>query len=101
MMIDAISTTRALPWPTRVARERPRLLAPGSRARAAARHGVRGAIQTMCLSAAMMAATGALGASRGPVELQEPAQTQQHTAALVQVVSASPGARLAHTGTSR
>lgn len=41
-------------------------------------------MQTMCLSAAVMAAAGALGASRGPVELQEPAPSQHHVAAQVQ-----------------
>jgi hypothetical protein len=91
MMIDAISTTRALPWPTSVPRRHARraLLAPGTQARAAVRHGLRGAVQTMCLSAAMMAAMGALGASRGPVELQQPAPAQQHTAALVGAGAAS------------
>jgi hypothetical protein len=80
------------------------VLAPGTRARAAARHGIRSALQAMCLSAALMAAAGAVGASRGPVELSEPAPAH-HTAAQVQVQSlaaaASTGAGLARTVTSR
>jgi len=101
MMIDAIATTRALPWPGALPRRRSRLLAPGTPARAAARHGLRSAIQAMCLSAALMAGAGAVGASRGPVELSEPAPAH-HTAAQVQVVAnATIGARLAPTGTSR
>jgi hypothetical protein len=100
MMIDAISTTRALPWPHRLPRRQTRLLAPGTRSRAAARHGLRGALQTMCLSAAVMAAAGALGASRGPVELQEPAPSQHHTAVQSQVVDV-PNLGLAPTVPSR
>ncbi len=65
MMIDAIATTRALPWSARQPRRRSRLLAPGTAARTAARHGLRGALQAMCLSAA-----------GGPVELNEPAHVQ-------------------------
>ena len=86
MMIDAISTTRALPWPHHLPRQRTRRLAPGTRGRAAARHGLRAALQSLCLSAAVMAAAGALGASRGPVELQAPVPAQQHTAAQMPIV---------------
>jgi hypothetical protein len=87
-MIDAIATTRSLPWPARLPRQRTRrLLAPGTRARAAARHGLRGALQTMCLSAAVMAATGAVGASHGPVELNQPAHAGGTSALLVPQVS--------------
>ncbi len=101
-MIDAITTTRALPWPSALPRQRRRaLLAPGTRARAAARHGVRAALQAMCLSAALMAAAGAVGASRGPVELSEPAPTNQHAAALVQPASPMAGAGLAEKVISR
>ena len=84
MMIDAIATTRALPWSARQPRRRSRLLAPGTPARAAARHGLRGALQAMCLSAAVMAAAGAVGSSRGPVELNEPAHVQGSAPVLVQ-----------------
>ena len=101
MMIDAIATTRALPWPASLPRHRRRVLAPGTRARAAARHGLRSAIQALALTAALMAGAGAVGASRGPVELSEPAPAH-HTAAQVQVVANAPiGARLAAKGTSR
>ena len=101
MMIDAIATTRALPWTTALPRRRSRLLAPGTPARAAARHGLRSAIQAMCLTAALMAGAGAVGASRGPVELSEPAPVH-HTGAQVQAMAnASTTARLAWTGTSR
>jgi transposase InsO family protein len=71
-MIDAIAATRSLPWPTAPPRRRPRVVARGTIARQAVRHGVRGAIQGLCLSAAVMAAAGAVGASRGPVVLTEP-----------------------------
>ncbi len=101
-MIDAIATTRALPWPTALPRQRRRaLLAPGTQARTAARHGVRAALQAMCLSAALMAAAGAVGSSRGPVELSEPAPAHQHTAAQVQPASASIGVGLAEKVISR
>jgi len=83
MMIDAIATTRSLPWPARQPRRRSRLLAPGTRSRAAARHGLRGGLQAMCLSAALLAATGALGSSRGPVELNQPAHTGVHVSTAV------------------
>lgn len=100
-MIDAIATTRTLPWHTSLPRRRTRVLAPGTQARAAARHGIRSAIQAMCLSAALMAAAGAVGGSHGPVELSEPAPAQHHTGALVQVVGTQTGARLAEKVTSR
>jgi hypothetical protein len=96
-MIDAIATTRALPWPTRPAalpRRRTRVLAPGTRARAAARHGLRGALQTLVLAASLMAAVGAVGSSRAPVELNQP---PAHTGAVVVLDSAGLAAR----GTSR
>ena len=100
-MIDAIATTRTLPWQTSLPRRRTRVLAPGTRARAAARHGIRSAIQAMCLSAALMAAAGAVGGSHGPVELSEPAPAQHHTAAPVQAASPNTGAGLAQKVTSR
>lgn len=101
MMIDAIATTRSLPWPAALPRRRSRrLLAPGTQARAAARHGIRSALQALCLSAALMAAAGAVGGSRGPVELSEPAPAHQHTAAQM-VVSTPAGVGLAQTVTSR
>lgn len=90
-MIDAFATSRSLPWPGTLPRRRARVLAPGTRARAAARHGVRAALQALCLTAALMAAAGAVGSSRGPVELSEPAPAH-HTAAQVQVHPAMPGA---------
>jgi hypothetical protein len=101
LMIDAIATTRTLPWPVSFPRRRSRLLAPGTRARAAARHGLRSAIQAMCLSAALMAAAGAVGASRGPVELSEPAPAQHHAAVQVMPGGALPSAEVARTVTSR
>lgn len=103
LMIDAIASTRSLNWSIAQPRRRTRrqLLASGTRARAAARHGLRAAIQTMCLSAALMAGMGAVGASRGPVELSEPAPAHQHTAAQVQVVAPPAHVGLARTVTSR
>ncbi|HZS13470.1 MAG TPA: hypothetical protein VFC09_02620 [Candidatus Dormibacteraeota bacterium] len=100
-MIDAIASTRALPWPGSVPRRRTRLLAPGTPARAAARHGLRGALQTLVLSAALMAAAGTVGASRGPVELNEPAHAASGTAAVLLAPSAPTGAGVAGKVTSR
>jgi hypothetical protein len=100
-MIDAIASTRALPWPTRLPRRQARILAPGTRARAAARHGVRGALQTLCLSAALMAGAGLVGASHGPVELNEPAHAQGPATVPMQLAAAAPSAGLATNGTSR
>jgi hypothetical protein len=96
-MIDAIATARTLPWPTALPRRRPRILARGTVARQAVRHGVRGAIQGLCLSAAVMAAAGAVGASRGPVVLTEPAH--QPTGQLHVLSATSAG--LARTVPSR
>ena len=92
MMIDAISTTRSLPWPRTFPepRRRSRLLAPGTRGRAAARHGLRGALQAICLCAVLMAGAGVVGASRGPVELNEPAPAQAGSTWAMQVVPAAP-----------
>jgi hypothetical protein len=75
-MIDAIATPHALPWSTALPRRRPRVLLRGTVARQAVRHGIRGAIQGMCMAAAVMAAAGAVGASHGPVMLTEPAHQQ-------------------------
>ena len=101
LMIDAIATTRSLPWPARLPRQRTRLLAPGTRARAAARYGMRGALQAMCLSAALMASAGAVGASRGPVELNEPAQAQGGAAMLAPAPPPVLSAGLAEKVTTR
>jgi hypothetical protein len=75
LMIDAIATTRSLPWPTALPRRRARRLASNTRARQAARHGLRGALQGLFMTAAVMAAAGAVGGSRGPVVLTDPGQT--------------------------
>ena len=101
MMIDAIAASRSLSWPARLPRRRSRLLAPGTRARAAARHGLRGALQAMCLSAAVMAAAGAVGSSRGPVELNEPAHALGSAPVLVQAIAWRASSGLAERGTSR
>jgi hypothetical protein len=101
MMIDAIAASRSVPWPARLPRRRSRLLAPGTRARAAARHGLRGALQAMCLSAAVMAAAGAVGSSRGPVELNDPARAQGSALVLVPGIAWQPSKGLAERGTSR
>jgi hypothetical protein len=101
MMIDAIATTRALPWSAPRPSRRARLLAPGTPARAAARHGLRGALQAMCLSAAVMAAAGAVGSSRGPVELNEPAHAQGAAPAPVQGIAWQASTGLAGKGTWR
>jgi hypothetical protein len=97
-MIDAIASTRTLPWPTALPRRRARVLAPGTTARRAVRHGIRGAVQGMCMAAAVMAAAGAVGASRGPVVLTEPGH-EQPIGVLWQAAPA--GAGLPHLVTSR
>ena len=75
-MLGTYTDTRSLPWPVALPRRRavpkPRL---GQAGRGAVRHGIRGAIQTTCLAAALMAAAGVVGASRGPVVLSEPSQS--------------------------
>ena len=64
---------RALPWPGALSRREPRRVVLGATGKQAVRHGIRGAIQASCLSAAVLAAAGVLGA-RGPVVLSEPSQ---------------------------
>jgi hypothetical protein len=86
-MIDAIATTRALPWPTAFPRRRARRLAPGTTARQALRHGLRGAVQGSCIAAAVLAAAGAVGASHGPMVLTAPSDHHLSTAAQVAAVS--------------
>ncbi|HEV7679667.1 MAG TPA: hypothetical protein VGQ42_13965 [Candidatus Dormibacteraeota bacterium] len=57
--------------------------------RQAARHGMRSAVQAICLVAGTMAAAGAVGASRAPVELTAPAQSSG-ASVVVQVTSGLP-----------
>jgi hypothetical protein len=75
-MLGTYTDTRSLPWPVALPRRRtlPRV-SLGPAGRGALRQGLRGAIQTTCLSAAVLAAAGAVGASRGPVVLSEPQQS--------------------------
>ncbi|HXA29602.1 MAG TPA: hypothetical protein VN193_12755 [Candidatus Angelobacter sp.] len=96
-MIDAIATTRTLPWPAALPRRCPRVLARGTVARQAVRHGIRGAVQGMCVSAAVMAAAGAVGASRGPVVLTEPAHQQTGQLHVLSAITTG----VARAGTSR
>jgi uncharacterized protein YpuA (DUF1002 family) len=53
------------------------------------RHGVRSAVQAICLAAATMAAAGAVGASRAPVELTAPVPASG-AAVVLQVTSGLP-----------
>jgi hypothetical protein len=97
-MLGTYSTTRPLPWASPLPRRRP-LVDAGLSAtgRKALRHGVRSALQTTCLAAAVMAAAGAVGASRGPIELSDPSQpSAQHL-----VVPAPPSAGLAGSAVTR
>lgn len=72
-MLGTYADTRALPWPVSVPRRRHRV-AVGPTGRQVLRQGLRGAVQATCLSAAMLIAAGVVGASRGPVVLNEPSQ---------------------------
>jgi hypothetical protein len=75
-MLGTYSATSHLPWPAALPRRRSRRRAAGTAttARQAARHGLRSAIQATCLSAAILAAAGAVGTARGPVVLSVPPQ---------------------------
>jgi hypothetical protein len=85
------ATPRPLPWARALPQRRARRTTPQASAAQAVRHGLRGAIQATCLSAAVLAAAGAVGASRGPVVLSDPSQaTAQHS-----VVMAMPSSGLA------
>jgi len=97
-MLGTYDDTRALPWPTALPRRRTRgtpALSPT--ARQAVRHGLRGAIQAACLSAALMAGAGAVGAAHGPAVLSSPSQDTAHHAA-----ATTPGsAQTVATGATR
>lgn len=98
-MLGAYPDTRALPWPVSFPRPARRRVAVGATGRQAIRHGLRGAVQATCLGAALLAASGALGASRGPMVLSEPSQ---HTAIHLSVPSgAGVSAGFAHNVTTR
>jgi len=77
-MLGTYSATPALPWPAALPHRRARPVARASVAGQALRHGMRSAIQATCLSAAVMAATGVLGAARGPVVLSQPQPATVH-----------------------
>ena len=97
-MLGTYSSTRPLPWAPSLPRRRP-LFDAGLSAtgRQAVRHGVRSALQATCLAAAAMAAAGAVGASRGPIELSDPSQpSAQHL-----VVPAAPSSGLAGSTATR
>jgi hypothetical protein len=71
-MLGTYSATPALPWPAALPRRHTRQPARPSTGRQAALHGVRAAIRSICLAAAVLAASGTVGAARGPVVLSEP-----------------------------
>jgi hypothetical protein len=97
-MIQAAATPRALFWPIALPRRRVRRAVQRSTARQAVRQGLRASLQTTCLAAAVLAAAGAVGASRGPVVLTDPAQV----GSLGTVTWSVPaGAGLPHKVTSR
>jgi hypothetical protein len=73
-MLGTYGDAHALSWPGVLPRRRRRQVALSPTGRQAVRHGIRGAIQATCLSAAVLAASGLLGASHGPVVLSEPSQ---------------------------
>lgn len=73
-MLGTYADAHVLSWPGVVPRRRRREIALSATGRQAVRHGIRGAIQASCLSAAVLAASGLLGASHGPVVLSEPSQ---------------------------
>ena len=78
-MLGTYSATTALPWPAALPRRRTRQPARPSTLCRAAHHGIRAAIQSICLSAAVMAAAGVVGAAHGPVVLSGPQQPAAQT----------------------
>jgi hypothetical protein len=102
-MLGTYPDAHALPWPAVMPRQRvhraARAVRVASRRRQALRHGIRGALKATILSAALMAASAVVGASRGPVVLSEPAQPAALHA--VAPVTTGPSAGLAAKMTTR
>jgi len=97
-MLGTYPDARVLSWTLPVRRGRVRRLALRGNARQALVHGIRGAAKTAGMSAALLAASGVVGAARAPVVLSEPSQpTAVQVAAPAQ---AAPHAALVATAST-
>jgi hypothetical protein len=87
-MLSTYADARTLTWRVTVPRRRVRHAVRTTVGRQALRHGVRGAVKTACLSAALLAGSGAVGTARVPIVLSEPSQP----AAVHATAATAPGA---------
>lgn len=99
-MLGTYPDARLLPWTLPVRRGRARRQGLPAGARQALRHGIRGAAKTACLSAAVLTASGVMGAARAPVVLSEPSQPSA-VHATAPAMAAPQGEIVAVRGTTR
>ena len=101
-MLGTYPNARALAWPGLLPRHRAyRAIRTRTRPHQALRHGVLGAVKACSMSAALMAASAVVGASRGPVVLSEPSQPLVAHLAAAPAPAAIPSVRLAAKVTTR
>ena len=96
-MLSTYPDARALPWRVAAPRRHTRhatATATRTTGRQALMHGVRGAVKTACLSAALLATSGMVGASRVPIVLSDPSQPSAAHAS----VASAPGAAALSVG---